>query len=102
MVNDEYPINLEFNEITFRVVITMKTNYQLDLSHGNFHELIGFDKKKIITDEGNIGSRVLNLSQDTDILNIHCYLVNSSLVDGVMIAGTQHTAQVNETTTTSF
>ena len=26
---DEYPINLEFNETTFRVTITMKENYQL-------------------------------------------------------------------------
>ena len=30
----------------------------------------------------NIGSRVPNLSQDTDILNIHCDLPNESLVDG--------------------
>ena len=29
---DEYPINLEFNETTFRVTITMKENYQLDLT----------------------------------------------------------------------
>ena len=28
------------------------------------------------------GPRVPNLSQDTDILNIHCNLVNSSLFDG--------------------
>ena len=78
---DEYPINLEFNETTFRVTITMKENYQLDLTKSNFYELIGFDKK-IIKDKVNIGPRVPNLSQDTDILNIHCDLVNSSLVDG--------------------
>ena len=29
-----------------------------------------------------IGSRVPNLSQHTDVLNIHCDLVNSSIVDG--------------------
>ena len=78
---DEYPINLEFNETTFRVTITMKENYQLDLTKSNFYELIGFDKKNI-KDKVNIGPRVPNLSQDTDILNIHCDLVNSSLVDG--------------------
>ena len=32
---DEYPINLEFNETTFRVTITMKENYQLDLTKSN-------------------------------------------------------------------
>ena len=79
---DEYPINLEFDDTTFRVIITIKENYQLDLTKSNFNELIGFDKK-IIKDKVNIGQRVPNLSQDTDILNIHCDLVNTSLVDGV-------------------
>ena len=78
---DEYPINLEFNETTFRVTITMKQNYQLDLTKSNFYELIGF-KKEIIRSEVNVGPLIPNLSQDTDILNIHCDLVNSSLVDG--------------------
>ena len=30
----------------------------------------------------NVGPKVPNLSQDTDILNIHCDLINDSLVDG--------------------
>ena len=30
----------------------------------------------------NVGPRVPNLSQDTDILNLHCDLINESLVDG--------------------
>ena len=79
--DDEFPINLEFNETTFRVTIIMKANYQLDLTKSNFHELIGFDNI-ILKDPVNMGPRVPNLSQDTDILNIHCDLVNSSLVDG--------------------
>ena len=76
-----YPINLSFNATTFRVTITLATNYQLDLTHSNFNDLIGFDQK-ILKDEVNIGPRVPNLSQDTDILNVHCDLVNTSLVDG--------------------
>ena len=79
--NVNYPINLTFNEATFRVTITLDANYQLDLTKSNFNELIGYDKK-IIKDETNVASRVPNLSQDTDFLNIHCDLVNSSLVDG--------------------
>ena len=39
--------------------------------------------KKVIKDKTNIGSYVPNLAQDTEILNIHCDLLNSSLVDGV-------------------
>ena len=33
---DEYPINLIFNKTTLRVTITMKENYQLDLTKSNF------------------------------------------------------------------
>ena len=79
--NPTYPITLEFDSTTFRVTVTLPTNYQLDLTHSNFNDLIGFDKK-VLKDEVNIGTRVPNLSQDTDILNVHCDLVNTSLVDG--------------------
>ena len=43
--NNEYPITLEFNEITFRVTVMLAKNYQLDLTASNFNELIGFKKK---------------------------------------------------------
>ena len=81
--NDDptYPITISFDTTTFRVTVTLATNYQLDLTHSNFNDLIGFDKK-VLKDEVNIGTRVPNLSQDTDILNVHCDLVNTSLVDG--------------------
>jgi len=79
---DEYPITLEFQTSTFRVLIKLKTNYQLDLTGSNFHDLVGFDKV-ILKDVENYGSRMPNLSQDTEMLNIHCDLVNTSLVDGV-------------------
>ena len=79
--DDEYPITLEFDVVTFRVTITLKENYQLDLTHSNFYDVIGFDKK-ISTDEINIGPRVPNLAQDTEILNVHCDVVNYFLVDG--------------------
>ena len=78
---NEYPITLEFNDTTFRVTITLAQNYQLDLTESNFNDLIGFDKK-VSKSGNNIGVRVPNLSQDTDILNIHCDLINDSLVDG--------------------
>ena len=79
--NNEYPITLEFNETTFRVTVMLAKNYQLDLTASNFNELIGF-KKEVLKNEINTGSNVPNRSQDTDILNIHCDLINDSLVDG--------------------
>ena len=78
---DTYPITLVFDDTTFRVTVTLAENYQLNLRASNFNDLIGFDKK-ILASGTHIGPRVPNLSQDTDVLNIHCDLVNESLVDG--------------------
>ena len=55
--NEDYPITLTFDEPTFRVIITLETGYQLDLTKSDFNELIEYDKK-ILTDERNIGVRV--------------------------------------------
>ena len=78
---DTYPITLEFDNATFRVTVSLAQNYQLDLTASNFNDLIGFNKT-VLTSGTNIGPKVPNLSQDTDILNIHCDLINDSLVDG--------------------
>ena len=43
--NEDYPITLTFDEPTFRVIITLETGYQLDLTKSDFNELIGYDKK---------------------------------------------------------
>ena len=59
----------------------MPTQVRLDLTKSDFNDLIGFEKK-ILTSGTHIGSKVPNLSQDTDVLNIHCDLINDSLVDG--------------------
>ena len=53
----------------------------INLTKSNFNELIGYDKV-ILKDENNIGVRVPNLTQDTDVLHIHCDLTSTSLVDG--------------------
>ena len=63
------------------MIITLENNYQLDLTKSNFNNLIGFNKV-ILRDEVNIGSKTPNISEDTDVLNIHCDLISDSLVDG--------------------
>ena len=78
--DDEYPITIAFDETIFKVTISLKINYQLHFTKSNFYELIGC-AKKVLTASSNVGTKAPNLSQDTDILNIHCDLVNDSLVD---------------------
>ena len=74
-----YPITLKFNEITLRTRITLEKNYQLDLTTSNFGDLIGFNKQ--ILNSSSDGEYLPNLSQDREILNIHCDLISDSLVD---------------------
>ena len=79
--NEVFPITLAFDEPTFRVLITLEKDYRLDLTKSNFHRLIGF-KKVVLSNERNVGSITPNISEDTDVLNIHCDLISESLVDG--------------------
>ena len=76
-----YPITLKFNNETYKTIVNLAANYQLDLTTSNFGDLIGFNKR-ILTSFENIGDYTPNLSQDTEILNIHCDLISDSLVDG--------------------
>ena len=79
--NPSYPITLEFDDTIFRVIVTLAQNYQLDLTQSDFNDLIGFNKK-ILSSSENLGDYIPNLSQDREILNIHCDLISDSLVDG--------------------
>ena len=43
---DKYPINMLFILSSYRVVIELDNDYQLDLRNTEFGDLLGFDKKK--------------------------------------------------------
>ena len=79
--NPQYPISLEFDDTIFRTIITLAQNYQLDLTQSDFNDLIGFNKQ-VLTKAENVGDYIPNLSQDREILNIHCDLISDSLFDG--------------------
>ena len=80
--NHEYMIGLN------RIINMSFTWFNINAGYNN--QLIGYSEDTGSTfiniafpaGKVSIGPRVPNLSQDTDILNIHCDLVNSSLVDG--------------------
>ena len=55
--DNEYPITLAFDDTTFKVTVTLKTNYQLDLTKSNSYELIGFDKEVLKTAGNNEGKK---------------------------------------------
>ena len=72
---------MKFDATTFRVTVVLPTQVRLDLRKSDFNDLVGFDKN-ILTSGTHIGGKVPILSQETDVLNIHCDLINDSLVDG--------------------
>ncbi|KAL9976398.1 hypothetical protein ACROYT_G013696 [Oculina patagonica] len=72
---------LYFYTTTYRVTILIANDYELDLSAGDFSELIGFEKK-ILNDTNNVGDHVPNLTRGVDWIYIHCDLV-SRAVDNI-------------------
>ena len=78
--NPNYPISLEFDDSIFRVIITLATNYRLNLTQSDFNDLIGLNKQ-ILTNAENIDDYMPNLSQDREILNFHYDLISQSFVD---------------------
>ncbi|KAL9954500.1 hypothetical protein ACROYT_G042048 [Oculina patagonica] len=69
---------LYFHTTTYRVIILIANDYELDLSEGNLSELIGFNKK-ILNDMNNVGDRVPNLTRGVDWIYIHCDLISRSV-----------------------
>ncbi|KAL9963729.1 hypothetical protein ACROYT_G027263 [Oculina patagonica] len=72
---------LYFHTTTYRVIILIANDYELDLGEGNLSELIGFNKK-ILNDMNNVGDRVPNLTRGVDWIYIHCDLI-SRAVDNI-------------------
>ena len=77
----EYGINLYFVLSTYRVLIELADNYQIDLTNLDFRKLIGFDSKKITKTE--YGTNLPNITRGVDELHINCDRVTDSITDGV-------------------
>ena len=78
---DQYGINIVFVLTTYKVIVEINNNYQLDLRATNFGELIGFDKKIIQSTEE--GSRLPNITNSIDSLHINSDIINDSIVGGI-------------------
>ena len=80
--NKVFHININFILSTYRVLISFSnTQYQLDLRGTEFGELIGL-KKKLIT-ETEYGTKLPNITNSIDVLNINTDAIKDCTVDGV-------------------
>ena len=76
-----YSINLTFILSTYRVLISLSGDYQLDLRGTDFGDLIGFEKKLVTKTE--YGTRLPNITKSIDSLNINTTAIKDSVVNGV-------------------
>ena len=76
----EYGINLYFVLSTYRVLIELANNYQVDLTDLDFRKLLGFDSKKV--EKTEYGTNLPNITRGVDELHINCDKVTDSITDG--------------------
>ena len=77
----KYSINLTFILSTYRILIELDGDYQLDLRGTDFGELIGFEKKLVTKTE--YGTPLPNITKSIDSLNINVDAIKDSVVNGV-------------------
>ena len=76
-----YSINLSFILSTYQVLISLSGSYQVDLRGTNFGDLIGFEKKLVTSTE--YGTKLPNITNSVDSLNINTTAIKDSVVNGV-------------------
>ena len=76
-----YSINLTFILSTYRVLVSLDGDYQLDLRGTEFGDLIGFEKKLITKTE--YGTKLPNITNSIDVLNINTSAITDSIVNGI-------------------
>lgn len=75
-----FDINLIFVLSSYRVVIVIPNNFQLDLRNSEFGDLIGFDKK--IVTQTEYSSKLPNITSKIDVININFDTITDSITDG--------------------
>ena len=76
-----YSINLTFILSTYRVLVSLSGNCQLDLRGTDFGDLIGFEKKLVTKTE--YGTRLPKITKSIESLNINTTAIKDSVVNGV-------------------
>ena len=79
--NKVFHISINFILSTYRVLISFSDDkFQVDLRGTDFGELIGFEKKLVTKTE--YGTKLPNITNSIDVLNINTNAIKDSIVDG--------------------
>ena len=78
--DDVYGLDLYFILSTYKVLIELKGDYQVDLRNMDFRKLIGFESK--IIDSTEYGKYLPDITRGVDEIHINCDIVKDSITDG--------------------
>ena len=73
--DSDFTFTLYFDMTIFRVVILMHENYELDLSEGEFAELLGYENKILTGEKNFVGAMVPNITSSVDWVFLQCDLI---------------------------
>ena len=76
--DSKFIFNLCYKTTTYRVYITIQNGYELDLTTGDFAELLGFEKK-VYTAAANVSAKLPNITRGVDWIFIHCDCVSRKI-----------------------
>ena len=77
---EKYGINLYFILSTYRILIELHKDYQVDLTNSDFRKLIGFDSKIVTSTE--YGTNLPDITRGVDEVHVNCDKVTDSITDG--------------------
>ena len=78
---DKYHINVTFVLSTYKILIQIDNNYQLDLRNSKFGEFIGFTEK--IVKKTDYGTILPNITNSIDMIYIYTDAITNSILNGV-------------------
>ena len=81
-IDDVYYINLTFVSSTYKILIQIANNYQLDLRNSKFGELIGFTEKIVKRADYGDGN-LSNITNSMDMIYINTDAITNSILNGV-------------------
>ena len=73
--DSEYIFTIHFEFSTYRIFIVVHPDYELDLSQGNFGELLGYSKR-ILSGGASFGDKVPNITRGVDWVYLHCDIIS--------------------------
>jgi len=72
--DSEYIFTIHFEFATYKILILVNPDYELDLSQGHFGELLGYNKR-ILTGP-SFGDKVPNITRGVDWVYLHCDIIS--------------------------